>query len=68
MVDRRPLSKGEMEVARALWELGPATVREIHQFLSENKPVDFSTVQTWLRRIESKGCLLYTSPSPRDRG
>lgn len=55
MVDRRPLSKGEMEVARALWELGPATVREIHQFLSENKPVDFSTVQTWLRRIESKG-------------
>ncbi|WP_084417048.1 BlaI/MecI/CopY family transcriptional regulator [Mariniblastus fucicola] len=55
MVDRRPLSKGEMEIARALWAIGPATVREIHEYLSESKPIDFSTVQTYLRRIESKG-------------
>jgi len=55
MVDRRPLSKGEMEIARALWDIGPATVREIHEFVSANKTIDFSTVQTYLRRIESKG-------------
>ncbi len=55
MVDRRPLSKGEMEVARALWEIGPATVREIHDFISQSRQIEFATVQTWLRRIESKG-------------
>lgn len=55
MVDRRPLSKGEMEVVRALWDIGPATVREIHDFVSKSKSIDFSTVQTYLRRIETKG-------------
>ncbi len=55
MVERRPLSKGEMEIARALWGIGPATVREVHELVSESKPIDFSTVQTYLRRIESKG-------------
>ena len=55
MVDRRPLSKGEMDIARSLWDIGPATVREIHQAVSENKSIDFSTVQTYLRRIEAKG-------------
>ena len=55
MVDRRPLSKGEMEIARTLWDIGPATVREIHESVSEHKSIDFSTVQTYLRRIESKG-------------
>ena len=55
MVDRRPLSKGEMEVVRALWDIGPATVREIHDFISKTRSIDFSTVQTYLRRIEAKG-------------
>ena len=55
MVDRPSLSKGEMEIARTLWDIGPATVREIHESVSEHKSIDFSTVQTYLRRIESKG-------------
>ncbi|HBE70949.1 MAG TPA: transcriptional regulator [Planctomycetaceae bacterium] len=55
MVDRKLLSKGEMEVARALWEIGPASVREIHELVSQDKAVDVTTVQTYLRRIEAKG-------------
>lgn len=49
------LSKGEMEVARVLWEIGPATVREIHERLSSDREMNFATVQTYLRRIEAKG-------------
>ena len=53
MVDRPALSKGEMEVARALWGVGPATVREVFESLPAQR-MDFSTVQTYLRRLESK--------------
>ena len=55
MVDRPAISKGEMEVARALWDVGPATVREIFESLPESRQMDFSTVQTYLRRLETKG-------------
>jgi predicted transcriptional regulator len=55
MADRPSLSKGEMEVARSLWDHGPATVRQIHEAISEKKEIDFSTVQTYLRRLEVKG-------------
>jgi predicted transcriptional regulator len=54
MVDRPALSKGEMEVARALWDVGPASVREVFDSLPIDR-MDFTTVQTYLRRLESKG-------------
>lgn len=52
---RPALSKGEMDVARVLWELGPSGVREVHEQLAAEKEIDFATVQTYLRRIETKG-------------
>ena len=55
MVDRPSLSKGEMEVARLLWEIGPATVRQTFEALPKGRRMDFSTVQTYLRRLEKKG-------------
>lgn len=55
MTDRPPLSKGEMEVARILWELGRGTVREVHAAFPTDRPIDFATVQTYLRRLEAKG-------------
>lgn len=55
MTERPTLSKGELEVARVLWELKQATVREVHQHLSATKDIDFATVQTYLRRLEKKG-------------
>lgn len=55
MTERPSLSKGEMEVARMLWQLERATVRQVHDAFPAERSIDFSTVQTYLRRLESKG-------------
>ena len=55
MTERPALSKGEMDVARVLWELGSASVRQVHEALLEDREIDFTTVQTYLRRLETKG-------------
>ncbi len=55
MPDRPALSKGELEVARVLWELKSATVREVFEAFPIDREIDFSTVQTYLRRLEQKG-------------
>ena len=36
--------------------------------MNEDGSVDFEGFRTLLDFQESNGCLLYTSPSPRDRG
>ena len=56
MNERPALSKGELEVARALWSLKQATVREVHEALGGSQ-MEFATVQTYLRRLEQKGYL-----------
>ncbi len=55
MVKRQSLSGGEMEIARVLWEIGPAAVREVHEMACKSREIDFATVQTYLRRLETKG-------------
>ncbi len=55
MTQRQALSKGEMEVARVIWQLGQATVRQAHEAMPEARKMDFATVQTYLRRLETKG-------------
>jgi BlaI family penicillinase repressor len=55
MPERPALSKGEMEVARILWELKKATVREVHEAFPAQRQMDFATVQTYLRRLDTKG-------------
>ncbi len=57
MTDRTALSRGEMAVARVLWELKQATVREVYEALLAGREMDFATVQTYLRRLETKGYL-----------
>ncbi len=57
MARRVALSKSEMEVARMVWDLGEATVRQVFEaFPAERRP-DFTTVQTYLRRLAVKGYL-----------
>jgi BlaI family transcriptional regulator, penicillinase repressor len=55
VVDRPGLSKGEMTVASGLWELGTATVRQVHERIVNEQEMDIATVQTYLRRLETKG-------------
>jgi BlaI family transcriptional regulator, penicillinase repressor len=55
---RRPaLSKAEMEVVRIVWNLGEATVRQAFDAFPPQRNIDFTTVQTYLRRLETKGYL-----------
>ena len=53
--ERPALSKGELQVARVLWELGESTVRQVHETMPGERMMEFSTVQTYLRRLEQKG-------------
>lgn len=57
MTDRPALSKGELAIARVLWQLKQATVREVHEALPKQSQMEFATVQTYLRRLEKKGYL-----------
>lgn len=55
MVKRPPLSNSEMEIARLLWRLGEASAREVLESLEPGRDLGFSTVQTYLSRLEAKG-------------
>ena len=54
---KRTLARSELEVARVVWELGEATVRQVADALPEERGIDFWTVQTYLRRLKDKGYL-----------
>jgi BlaI family penicillinase repressor len=50
------LGPAELEVMRALWDLGPGTVRQVLGWLHERgRQVAYTTVQTMLTRLEQKG-------------
>lgn len=55
--DRPDLSKGEVEIAQCVWELKQASVREVYERLNAKRSIEFSTVQTYLRRLADKGYL-----------
>jgi|HubBroStandDraft_4_1064222.scaffolds.fasta_scaffold1626978_1 BlaI family penicillinase repressor len=57
MAKRPSLSNSELEISRIVWRLGSARVREIVEALPADRPLDFFTVQTYLRRLKAKGYL-----------
>ena len=57
MPNRPRLSKAELEVARTVWRLGQATMGEVYEAFPEERGLDYTTVQTYVRRLESKGYL-----------
>ena len=48
------LSKLELRIMEALWQIGPASVREIQESFSEPNRPAYTTVQTVLYRLEAK--------------
>jgi|SRR6185295_815235 len=57
MAQRAALSKAELEIARIVWALGRATVRQVFEAMPPDRQVEYKTVQTFLRRLEAKGYL-----------
>jgi predicted transcriptional regulator len=50
------LGEAELQVLKALWDLGPATVRDVMNHLHKNdRKVAYTTVLTFLTRLEQKG-------------
>ncbi len=66
----------ELEILKVLWDLGPASVRNVHQRMCPNGELAFNTVQTLLRIMDDKGLVshkqqrrtfIYTSRYTRER-
>jgi predicted transcriptional regulator len=51
---RRRLSTLELRIMNALWEHGPASVREVQETFPENDRPAYTTVQTTIYRLEAK--------------
>jgi predicted transcriptional regulator len=45
----------ELEILRVLWARGPSTVREVHESLSEQKSLGYTTVLKLLQIMTAKG-------------
>ena len=50
-----PVTRSEFQLLQKLWELGPASVREVQQSLPEKGRPAYTTVQTLIYRMEEKG-------------
>lgn len=53
-------SAREMDILKVLWELGPASVREVCERMCPNNELAFNTVQTLLRIMDDKGLVSHT--------
>ena len=51
-------TEAELELLQILWQKEPATVREIHDSLSEDKPSGYTTVLKLLQIMTSKGLVV----------
>ena len=59
MTTRRPgpLTETELEIMHVVWELGEATVRQVHEVLAARRTVAYTTVMTMLGLLAKKGHL-----------
>ena len=49
------LSPAESEILSLVWNIGQATVQQVHEALPKARKIANTTVQTLLRRLEKKG-------------
>lgn len=75
MNDRIPSGR-ELDILKILWELGTASVREVHERMCPDGELAYNTVQTLLRIMDDKGLVthrlrgrtfVYTSKHTRER-
>ncbi len=57
---RHPLNRPtdvELSILRALWELGPATVRQVHEVLTAERDLAYTAVLKMMQTMVDKGLL-----------
>lgn len=55
MTKQNKPTAAELEILAVLWEMGSATVKEVHEKLNENKPTTYTTVLKFLQIMTEKG-------------
>lgn len=58
MSDQSPSGR-EIEILKILWELGPASVREVYERMCPGGELAFNTIQTLLRIMDEKGLVTH---------
>lgn len=48
----------ELSILRTLWELGPATVRQVHEILGADRNLAYTAVLKMMQTMTDKGLLL----------
>jgi BlaI family penicillinase repressor len=48
----------ELEILAVLWSTGPATVRQVHELISQRRPAQYSTILKFMQIMADKGLLL----------
>lgn len=51
------LTGQELEIMKAIWPRGQATIREVYDELKAKRPIAYTTVQTMMNILETKGHL-----------
>jgi BlaI family penicillinase repressor len=49
---------GELEILRVLWDLGPSTVRQVHETIAADKDTSYNTTLTLLQIMTAKGTVV----------
>ncbi len=52
------LTEQELEIMKIVWDVGPATVRQVYERLLEHREIAYTTVMTMMQVLERKGRLL----------
>ena len=53
-----PLTEVELEVMKAVWDLGEATVRQVHEAIEERRTIAYTTILTMVGILVRKGHLV----------
>lgn len=48
----------ELEILTALWSIGPATVRQVYELITQRRPAQYSTILKFMQIMAEKGLLL----------
>jgi BlaI family transcriptional regulator, penicillinase repressor len=51
----------ELEILKVIWQLGPSSVREVHQEMLKHRKIAYTTVLTMMGILERKGHLKKTA-------
>ena len=52
------LTEQELEIMKIVWDVGPATVRQVYERLLEHREIAYTTVMTMMQVLERKGRLV----------